>query len=203
MVLLSIVLRCIVWYLMYPIPLPAIALLASVRGLCLARCLYFILSSMCRNGSEIHFFASAILCTYPIFQLNHSAMVDCNATSMTLTGFRHSQNSPFVLIARASDDTPGYVSKLQQVNETNLTSNLQDPFSQPCSQESHRFSDLPLLSHSAYLRKVVFFTKFWRRRIEDLPNSAIFKLSCRSKHFGFFGKWRLKDTELKCLWSNF
>ena len=61
------------------------------------------------------FFASAILCTYPIFQLNHSAMVDCNATSMTLTGFRHSQNSPFVLIARASDDTPGYVSKLQQV----------------------------------------------------------------------------------------
>ena len=85
----------------------------------------------------------------------------------------------------------------------NLTSNLQDPFSQPCSQESHRFSDLPLLSHSAYLRKVFFFTKFWRRRIEDLPNSAIFKLSCRSKHFGFFGKWRLKDTELKCLWSNF
>ena len=74
-----------------------------------------------------------------------------------LRGFHHLQNSSFVLIALASDDTPGYVSKLQQVNETNLTSNLQDPFSQPCPQESHRFSDLPLLSHSAYLRKVVFF----------------------------------------------
>ena len=68
------------------------------------------------------FFASAILCTYPIFQLNHSAMVDCNATSMTLTaiisllrGFQHFQNSSFEMIVLASEDTPGYVSKLQQV----------------------------------------------------------------------------------------
>ena len=45
----------------------------------------------------------------------------------------------------------------------------------------------------------------WQRSAErwkeDLPNSAIFKLSCRSKYFGSFWKRRLKDTEPKCLRS--
>ena len=144
---------------------------------------------------------------YPIFQLTHSAMVDCNPTSMTLTvfsllrSFHHIQNSPFELIALASDDTPGYVSKLQQV--THLKQ-IWPPISKILFLHfvHNNLTDFRIsvssLTHLIWER---WF--FWRRRIEDLPNSAIFKLSCRSKHFGFFGKGWLKDTKLKCLWPNF
>ena len=59
------------------------------------------------------------------------------------------------------------------------------------------------LTHPSWER--YFFLQSWsfQRWIEDSPNSAIFKLSVRSEHFGFFSKRRLKDTELKCLWSKF
>ena len=62
------------------------------------------------------------------------------------------------------------------------------------------------LTHPLVRKMVSLSCSFnWQRAAErwkeDLPNSAIFKLSCRSKYFGSFWKRRLKDTEPKCLRS--
>ena len=168
---------------------------------------------MRRNWSEIQFFwVSNTL--YPIFQLNHSAMVDCNPTSMTLTvfsllrGFRYIQNSSFIGVyffaLFALDDTPGYVSKLQQVTHVRQ---ILLPISEILALNlvHNDLTDF-WVSASSLTRPIWerwFFSEFWRRRIKDLPNSAIFKLSCRSKYCGSFGKGRLKDTELNCLRSSF